>query len=308
MAETWYRGQSTTVEPSSPGGSIHDFGDGVYLTNSKAVAELYAQTRVAHGGGQPEVLTITLGRNELGRVLDLNVDPRWQQFLRTPQIPNKPDTAPENLIRMANENYGRFFEQFTRQNNIRLQNYEAVIGPEFVRGGTQLCILNRNGQVSPLGLQIRARLQPVQSSPGPQDQSIPIVPVRNLVQQSRVQGIVGNQAAMALLGQLLGTAIQSIGDFGIQWRVQREVETTYAQTIQHMLARGDGVLVIIALQEWIQPDFNGMRGRGLLSVYVQGGPTQAAALENWRGVPRLLQGPAKGWRVFERYAWIDPSR
>lgn len=113
---------------------------------------------------------------------------------------------------------------------------------------------------------------------------------------------------MALLGQLLGTAIQSIGDFGIQWRVQREVETTYAQTIQHMLARGDGVLVIIALQEWIQPDFNGMRGRGLLSVYVQGGPTQAAALENWRGVPRLLQGPAKGWRVFERYAWIDPSR
>ncbi len=192
MAETWYRGQSTTVEPSSPGGSIHDFGDGVYLTNSKAVAELYAQTRVAHGGGQPEVLTITLGRNELGRVLDLNVDPRWQQFLRTPQIPNKPDTAPENLIRMANENYGRFFEQFTRQNNIRLQNYEAVIGPEFVRGGTQLCILNRNGQASPLGLQIRARLQPVQSSPGPQDQSIPIVPVRSLVQQSRVQGIVGD--------------------------------------------------------------------------------------------------------------------
>ncbi len=150
MAEIWYRGQSNTVAPSEPGGSIHDFGDGMYLTDSREVAEQYARTRVEDGGGQPEVLTINIERSELGKVLDLSSDPRWQRFLSHPQVPGRPDLTPENLIKMANENYGRFFEQFVRKNKIRIKEYDAVIGPEFVRGGTQLAILHKNDGPSPL--------------------------------------------------------------------------------------------------------------------------------------------------------------
>jgi hypothetical protein len=307
MAEIWYRGQSTTVAPSKPGGAIHDFGDGMYLTDSREVAEMYARTRVAEGGGQAEVLTINIERSELGRVLDLNNDPRWQQFLRHPQVPGRPDLTPENLIKMANENYGRFFEQFVRENKIRINEYDAVIGAEFVRGGSQLAILHKDGLPSPLAIKIRGRLRPVDRLSVAPEPLVTTVPGRNLVQQTRMQGIVGNKAAMALLGQLLGIAIQSLGDAAIRRRVQNELTTTHAKAIERILARGEGVLVIISMQEWIQPDDNDMRARNLLSVSVQGGSTQEAALQTWRSMARLLPGPAEGWRAFEQYAWIDPS-
>ncbi len=307
MGDTWYRGQSSAVAPAAPGGAIHDFGDGVYLTSSKDVADLYARTRVSSGGGQIQVLKIDINRSELGRVLDLGTDPRWNRFLRQPVIPGRADRTPEALIRMANENYGRLFEQFLQQNNIRIQDYDVVIGPEFVRGGSQLCILHRNGQPSPLATRINARLQPIEPVVTPNEE-VPTVPGRALAQQSRVQGIVGNQAAMMLLGQLLGAGIQFIGDIGIRRQVQQKLSTTHAADIQAILSRGDGVLVIISMQEWEQPDDNGMRARTLLEVYIQGDPTQAIALTNWQTIPKLLAGPAKGWRKFEQYFWIDPSR
>jgi hypothetical protein len=62
---------------------------------------------------------------------------------------------------MANENYGRFFEQFVRVNKIRIKEYDAVIGPECVRGGSQLAILHEDGRPSPLAIKIRGRLRPV---------------------------------------------------------------------------------------------------------------------------------------------------
>jgi hypothetical protein len=61
------------------------------------------------------------------------------------------------------------------------------------------------------------------------------------------------------------------------------------------------------MQEWKIPDFNGMRGRMLLSVSVIGGRTQADALDEWRRTPRFLQGADPGWQTFERYGWIPPA-
>ena len=112
---------------------------------------------------------------------------------------------------------------------------------------------------------------------------------------------------MAMLGQLLGSAIQSIGDIGIRRNIQQQLATTHATTIERYLAQGDGVLVIIRMQEWATPDFNGMRARSLLDVHVVGGRDEATALAKWRQ-PKYLQGPPKGWRTYEEYAWIDPSR
>jgi hypothetical protein len=307
MGEMWFRGQSSVLAPSSPGGSIHDFGDGMYLTDSRQVAELYAETRVSKGGGKAEVLMIRLERSELGRVLDLDKDPRWERFLKTPQVPKLPHTTPANLIKLANENYGRLFQEFVRSNRIQLQHYDAVIGPEYVRGGSQLCILHRDGKPSSLNIQLRARLQPV-GTPLPNGTRVEFVSGSQLVQRATRQGVVGNQAAMAMIGTMVGGAIQSIGDVGIRWRVEKALQTTHAQAIATILGRGDGALVVIRMQEWIIPDWNGQRARSLIGVSVQGGPTEAEALRSWRATPRIMNGPALGWRSYEQYAWIAPSK
>lgn len=151
--ETWFRGEAEGVMPARAGGVIHDFGDGLYLTNDSQVAGEYARLRA---GEQPEtgrVLGATFARAELGRVLDLNQDVRWQQFVRTP---SPGGITYEQLIRQANENYSRFFGAFLQQNNLRLEDFDTVIGPEYVRGGTQMCIRNPS-----IAGRIRAFLQPL---------------------------------------------------------------------------------------------------------------------------------------------------
>jgi hypothetical protein len=145
--------------------------------------------------------------------------------------------------------------------------------------------------------------------PGPQLPPPPVpggVPSGRLGWGSRVRSIAGNQAAMAALGVMLGELIQSLGDIGIRRKVQEKLGTTYAKYIEQAFARGEGVLVIVRIQEWDASNYNDQRARSLLAVYVESGPNQAAALANWRGQPRLLQGPAEGWRAYEQYAWIAP--
>jgi hypothetical protein len=308
---TWFRGESTNAPPARAGGHIHDFGDGVYFTDSQAVAEQYARTRVAGSGGSHQVFQVTIRRAELGRVLDLSNDPRWRQYLRTPSIPGRPDMTPEALIRQANENYGRFFQAFLQQNRLRTADYDAVIGPEFVRGGKQLAILHRNQQPSAIAGQIRARMQLVGGgTTGSSPAAPPVRPVlppsgRGVGGASR--GVISNQAAMAIVGQALGAGIQALGDIGIRRRIRQELETTHAQAIASILSRGEGVLIIIRLQEWATPDFNGNRARGLLSVLVESGPTQQETLARWRRTPKYLQDAPRGWRVMpESYCWIPP--
>lgn len=48
--EKWWRGAGAGVAPSTPGGALHDLGDGVYLSNDRAVAETYARTRAGPTG------------------------------------------------------------------------------------------------------------------------------------------------------------------------------------------------------------------------------------------------------------------
>ena len=115
-----------------------------------------------------------------------------------------------------------------------------------------------------------------------------------------------NQNVAAAIGMALGGVIHWVGDKGIQWRIEDELKTKYAAAIENILNRGEGVLIIIQMQEWAYPDFNGMRGR-MLGLSLSGGASQKDALTKWRSIPRLLQGPAKGWRCFENYGWIPPA-
>jgi len=157
-----------------------------------------------------------------------------------------------------------------------------------------------------IGRQTRLGKYPV--PPPVRSTGIRVVPARSmsLMLKDKGRAIASNQAAMEWLGQSLGTLIQWLGDIGTRRQIQKEITTTHANEIQEALAQNQGVLVIIRMQEWIIPDFNGMRARGLLDVYVESGPTQDAALQSWQQ-PKILKGPPWGWRTFEEYFWIDPT-
>jgi hypothetical protein len=112
--------------------------------------------------------------------------------------------------------------------------------------------------------------------------------------------------AAALFGSLLGSLAQWIGDIGIQQQIRNRLENELVQGVISILMRGEGVLIIIQLQEWETPDVQGRRAKGLLDVLVQGGPTQQAAQQVWERTPHLLKGPPRGWRVVTQYGWIPP--
>jgi hypothetical protein len=148
VPETWYRGEAIDVKPASPGSTPpHDLGDGMYLTDSEASARAYAQLR-SSGPVNQRVYSVKIDRSSL-RVLDLTTDPRWQQHVK----------PVEQYIKQANENYGRTFESFIKTHKINLSQYDAVIGPDYVRGGKQMCLLFKNGQPTRLHIMIRKTFQ-----------------------------------------------------------------------------------------------------------------------------------------------------
>ena len=153
----WYRGEMEGGDRSAPGGSIHDFGDGLYFTDSLAVARLYASTRAYGRPDLQRLYTVSIDDGELGSVLDLRTDTNWLQYLNSPAGPGLTILS---LIRMANENYGRCFDNFVNLNGINMLQYSTVIGGEYVRGGNQLCILHNNGLGQQFQNAIRARFQP----------------------------------------------------------------------------------------------------------------------------------------------------
>lgn len=153
----WYRGEMEGGDRSTPGGSIHDFGDGLYFTDDLNVARLYASTRCPGNAALQRVYSVDIDDGELGILLDLRHNDGWTNLLQAPQGASFTTLS---LIRMANENYGRFFQFFVDHCQIDLRQYDAVIGGEYVRGGNQLCILDNNGRGLALQQRLRARFRP----------------------------------------------------------------------------------------------------------------------------------------------------
>lgn len=158
MSETWYRGEAVGSPTSKPGGNLHDLGDGLYFTDTEDVAWQYAKIR-APGYKEYRVWQVSVERMSLGRVLDLTADGRWNKFMLEPLLPGRPGTR-LSFVRQQNELYNQFFQEFLRLNGIDLSSYDAVIGPEYVRGGKQLCILNKNNLTSRLAARIRSLMVP----------------------------------------------------------------------------------------------------------------------------------------------------
>jgi hypothetical protein len=151
-SETWYRGEGAGVARATPGSTAaHDIGDGYYLTDSVEAAKAYAALRAPNYADQ-RVFSVKIDRSSL-RILDLTNNPAWQKHVK----------PVEASIKQANENYGRTFESFVadKANKIDLGQYDAVIAPDYLRGGRQMSILLKGGKPAPLEASIRGRLQPL---------------------------------------------------------------------------------------------------------------------------------------------------
>ena len=165
--ETWYRGEAEGVPPARPGSVPHDFGDGLYLSDDPNVAGRYAETCAGSTPESGRVVRASFERSVLGRVLDLTENPRWASFLSR----RMGSQTVEQLIRLANENYGRMFQAFLQENRLNLNDFDAIIGQEFVRGGNQLCIRNPEIQV-----QVRSMLSPVTAGSATRSTTAPETP------------------------------------------------------------------------------------------------------------------------------------
>ncbi len=322
MGDVWYRGQSSAAGQTS-GAAVggHDLGDGVYYTNEPKVAEQYADTRVAKSGGTKSVVQVTVTPGELGRVLDLTKDARWQRFLDTPQVPGRADLTPRSLISQANQNYPRFFEGFIKQHKINLDQYDVILAEEFVRKptSTQMCVRNKGGQPSQLARTLQARWQPV-GQPGA-SAALKTFDITRLTfrpgtgpgnpggfqdyLRGRENRLSNTQAGWAMLGVMLAGAAQALGDVAIQRQVRKSIEVTNAERIRNLHAQGFGALVIIRIMEWENQDGNGMRARSLLEIRIQHGASPEDALNRYQTEPQLLAAPPKGWRMRpSEFLWI----
>jgi hypothetical protein len=144
--------------PSNRTSEVHDLGYGEYYSDRLDVAWWYATFRppfASMGTDRPDTLVHgqhidpveMFGQNA---VMDLS-DPRsywgqrWQRFAETAP-PGQPTLR--DKIFGAPDNYGNFFRQFLQNNKLDVKTlyergYRAVIGPEYLRGGRQLCMLRR---------------------------------------------------------------------------------------------------------------------------------------------------------------------
>jgi hypothetical protein len=265
--ETWYRGEGVGVAPSKPGGNLHDLGDGLYLSDKEDVALQYAKVR-APGEKSFQLLEVTVERASLGRVLDLTTDSRWAKFMTQPMVPGSanPQLSKSGLdfLRIKYELYGQFFEELLGANKIDIKTYDAVVGPEYVRGGKQLCILLKNGLPTPLTARIRSLFRP-RSAAG----VLTVKPVPSGLARA-IGGLLVNAAISVLISYVAQKIMQHINDDIIRQRMEEfrsELDKIAAATrvdIVDRLARGEGAYVsayievdfdMIPNQDWQNPGY-----------------------------------------------------
>ena len=136
---TIYRGTTLRLRRGDPNmpPDLHDLGMGCYFTDDPAVAAQYAGMR-GTADDPAIVLQATVSKADLGRVLDLVDGPlaqRWNQVVKQASGGGK----------LANERYNKLFRGFLEENGLSLDDFDTVIGQEFLRPSIQYNI--RNGTV-----------------------------------------------------------------------------------------------------------------------------------------------------------------
>jgi len=131
-------------QPSGEAAARAIAGDPLY---QKLFHEAYGR---APNYADQRMFSVKINRSSL-RVLDLTNNPAWQTHVK----------PVEAYIKQAPQNYGQTFENFVKANKIDLGQFDAVIAPDYLRGGRQMSILLKSGKPAPLEVSIRSQLQPL---------------------------------------------------------------------------------------------------------------------------------------------------
>lgn len=129
---TWYRGFAVGVPSVDDGKVVHDLGGGVYFTDTPDVAHQYASLRSGGNQAIERVVTGTVDPHSLGPVYDLREDAKFMEYynhLRT--------TGP-----VSGERYRNLAESVLKTSGKKIEDFAVIIGPEGIRGGTQMVIRN----------------------------------------------------------------------------------------------------------------------------------------------------------------------
>ena len=135
------------AEGSRPGAHIHDLGDGMYMTPNKELGVRYAQERrlevQASNPGTPGVVFgARVAPDELGRTFDFFNDRKlrqaWEDYLR------KQPLGDVVMKGGSTELYNGYFESWLKSLGKSLDDFDTIIGPEYTRGGAQVCVRNQS--------------------------------------------------------------------------------------------------------------------------------------------------------------------
>jgi hypothetical protein len=143
-------------------------------------------------------------------------------------------------------------------------------------------------------------LVPLEPAPPTQYINVPTV-------NSALGRVLGNQGAVAMLGQALGSALMWLNHRNVSKQAQEELQRRHSQTIQESFDRGEGVLVIVRIRIFA-PLPDSVPTEELISVSVVPGATREAALSQWIREPKIMENPAgPQWSINESYGWLSPG-
>jgi hypothetical protein len=313
----WFRGVAVGgAGPSSA--DVHDFGPGLYFTNLDHVAGDYAKFRSGDFNNRnerttalPAILYGNFDEATLGRTLDLTagqMGEAWGAFERE----GVPGMTNRDVMRTNPDKYLQTFKTFTNRNGIHLNEYSAIIGPEYQRGGKQLCI--RNSSVADrVGRTLIGRSLYAPAPPpgnwGDPPQVITVTPGR---------GQANGSALMALF-QIVDTFANYINDKYQTARASAAIKTAILEIRKWQYdVTTDGALVMISYSRKVMNDPIGIVKRTSLihpgdvfeDVEIIFAPTYAQAMSQRKmrgGVWKELS--ANSPYAIERSSnmyWIEP--
>jgi hypothetical protein len=137
-----YRGTTYRFRLGDPsdelGGIRHDLGPGIYFTDDPKLAATYAK-EVRGTSDEPGImLKAELAVEDLGNTLDLVNGPfagRWDDLAEQ-----------AGKVGLWNEKYLNLLNGFLNEIGHKLDDFDTIIGPEYLRGGSQFRI-RRNSRV-----------------------------------------------------------------------------------------------------------------------------------------------------------------
>jgi len=101
---------------------------------------------------------------------------------------------------MVNENYSRFFRAFLEEQKLSLAEFDAVIGPEYVRGGTQVCVRNPVLQAQIRGSMVQVPLASEAAAAAGSAAEV----------ATTAEAVAGRGRALAVTGRVAAVAIEAL--------------------------------------------------------------------------------------------------